>query len=351
MYQRLALLLAAALALPCGLAIAQDTAGDAFGKQAKYATPSTQAAQAQLDQWLDAIGAEQPARDKVAELWKDAPEQLAGRELLRKIAESMALADPKAKAVLEACSGELETGNLPSFAFLTNEQSPAFARHNLRLLYGRLLCQQRFYDEGRAQLEGLKAEDVVDPASLLFYQSVVYHRLLDKKNGLAAITSLLEDVADSPRRYTSVASLMQDDLKALKDDSLDHISRRMEDVERRLDIGRAGQRVQRVEKSIVDDLDKMIAKLEEEQKKKQQQQQSGGGSQSNKPAPDSRILGGKGPGNVDPKDIGSSNGWGSLPPKDREQALQQIGKDFPPHYRNVIEQYFRRLANEQSRRD
>jgi hypothetical protein len=37
-----------------------------------------------------------------------------------------------------------------------------------------------------------------------------------------------------------------------------------------------------------------------------------------------------------------------LPAKEREEAMQQIGKDFPSHYREVIEQYFRKLASEES---
>ena len=46
--------------------------------------------------------------------------------------------------------------------------------------------------------------------------------------------------------------------------------------------------------------------------------------------------------------VGSEAGWGNLPEKDREKALQDIGRDFPSHYREVIEEYFRRLAAEQS---
>jgi hypothetical protein len=56
----------------------------------------------------------------------------------------------------------------------------------------------------------------------------------------------------------------------------------------------------------------------------------------------------KAPGDVAHRDIGHKAGWGNLPPKQREQALQEIGKDFPAHYRDVIEQYFRRLASEGS---
>ena len=46
------------------------------------------------------------------------------------------------------------------------------------------------------------------------------------------------------------------------------------------------------------------------------------------------------------KPIGEESGWGNLASKDRQEALQQIGKDFPAHYRDVIEQYFRKLASE-----
>ena len=62
--------------------------------------------------------------------------------------------------------------------------------------------------------------------------------------------------------------------------------------------------------------------------------------------PDSRIAAAKGPGNVDRKNLGRTAGWGDLPAKEREEALQQIGKDFPSHYRDIIEQYFKKLATE-----
>ena len=61
---------------------------------------------------------------------------------------------------------------------------------------------------------------------------------------------------------------------------------------------------------------------------------------------DSRIAELKAPGKVDDRNIGNRAGWGNLPEKDRERALQDIGRDFPSHYREVIEEYFRQLATE-----
>ena len=63
---------------------------------------------------------------------------------------------------------------------------------------------------------------------------------------------------------------------------------------------------------------------------------------------DSRLARLRAPGKVDPRDIGHGSGWGELPDKQREQALQDIAREFPSHYREVIEEYFRQLATEPS---
>jgi hypothetical protein len=145
-----------------------------------------------------------------------------------------------------------------------------------------------------------------------------------------------------------VAKLMQEDLRQLKEDSLDHIARRMDDVRRRLGLGRGDQKVRNVEDGVIKSLDKLIKDLEDQQRRQQQQASSGSGSQPSQPAPDSRILELKGPGEVAKKNIGDKDGWGNLPPKQREDDMQQIGREFPSHYRDVVEQYFRNLAGKNS---
>jgi hypothetical protein len=101
-----------------------------------------------------------------------------------------------------------------------------------------------------------------------------------------------------------------------------------------------------VQDGVIESLDKLIAAIEE----KQNQQSGGGGapgsgnSGNGKPMDDSRLAGGQGAGEVTRRDLGEGEGWGNLPPHEREQALQQIGREFPAHYREAIEQYFKRLA-------
>src|SRR5262249_52645739 len=152
-----------------------------------------------------------------------------------------------------------------------------------------------------------------------------------------------------------------------EDDSLDHISRRMNDVTRRLDFGHAGKQVRTVEDGIVASLDKLIKDMQDranqmnamrqrqQQRGQDQQDQDRDGRQrrnagdpdnirSLNPADVSRAARAHGAGEVQSKNIGEKSGWGDLPPKEREEAMQQISKEFPSHYRDVIEQYFKKLA-------
>ena len=54
----------------------------------------------------------------------------------------------------------------------------------------------------------------------------------------------------------------------------------------------------------------------------------------------------RGKGEVDQKNIGKKDGWGNLPAKDRQEVLQQIGRELPAHFRETIEEYFKRLAQD-----
>jgi hypothetical protein len=268
-------------------------------------------------------------------LWSDA---VAGTDpdVLDRIARSAALVDDRAAELVRLCAGPAEAWLVPDPWWLDDRDTPVWLRSNIRLYFGRWLAQRQMYDRALGVLAGLEPQDVADPASLLFYQGAAYHHQLRKSPGLRALDRLLDDVADCPPRCHSVAGLMREDLRKLKDDSLDHISRRMDDVRRRIDFGNVGSRTRRIEDGIVESLDKMIEDLE-----KQQQQSSGGaGGQSSTPMQDSRVGKQKGPGNTDRKDIGKKSDWGDLPPETREQIRQQLGRDLPAHYYDLIQQYF-----------
>jgi hypothetical protein len=260
----------------------------------------------------------------------------------------MAAADPAVAKFVEQCEAGA-SGEPPAIDGLLDESRPEFVRANLKLYYGRWLAQHAHYDEALEHLSALNPDQVVEPAALLFYRSVAEHRLLKKKECLRSLAQLMENESHLPRRYLTLARLMHADIKPLETDSLDEIARLMEDVRRRLDFGHAGTRVRQVESDVIAKLDKMIEEMEQQQQQRQQQQSAGGSgdnTRSSSPAQDSVPLGGRGAGDVDQKRTGDKAGWGDLPPKMREEALQQISKDLPAHFREVIEEYFRKLARD-----
>ncbi len=315
---------------------------DELARQATWSLPTPDQVRQQLDAVVQRQTLDEPTRAQLAAIWAEEGGPHEPAQMLEKTADSLALISDGAREVVEFCHTQTAVVSLRDFGILLDEQQPPFVRSNLRLLYGQWLAQNRYYDESLQQLEGLRPEDVIDPAALLFYQSTGYHRMPDKKQCLPLVARLLENEKLVPRRYATIAQLMQADLEPLKTDSLDEVSRLMDEVQRRLDLKRAGTRVREQEDEILAKLDKLIKKLEEQQ----QSASSVANLTPSNPAQDSKPMGGLAPGNIDPKSIGTNSGWGNLPPKQRQEALQQIGKDLPAHYREVIEEYFRKLARE-----
>jgi hypothetical protein len=141
--------------------------------------------------------------------------------------------------------------------------------------------------------------------------------------------------------------MMEADIKPLQTDSLDEVARLMDDIRRRLNLYRAGTRVRKEEDDVIAKLDKMIKQLEEQRQQQRRRMKAAGQMAPSRPMEDSMPGGGTGPGEVDPKKLGAKSGWGNLPAKEREQALQQIGRDLPAHYREVIEEYSRKIARDE----
>lgn len=209
---------------------------------------STLDVSAQALRWLQGQQVAPEVLREAASLWKNAP-NTQGAELLDRLMRTLALGDENIAELVADCR-ELPRGVvLQQRPVLAEKHLPPLVRHNLQLVYGQWLVRHRYYDEALEQLADLTPGQVVHPAALLFHQSVVHHRLLHKTKGLEAARALLDEVEDCPARYRAVAMLLEHDLQQLQDESLDHIARRMEDIGRHLDLGRAGPRVRKLEDS------------------------------------------------------------------------------------------------------
>lgn len=324
-------------AAPATVSAAAPAADGEFAREPSWSSPTEAVVRQRVLEWL----ASSPAAADVAGLQRDAwPEPTAAADdLLDRVMATFAAVDPRCAAVradLDADRSWLDAG------------VPDFQRDAVKLWLGRELVRNDRFDDALPLFVGLDLAAAVDPGALLFHRAACQHWLLDADAAVESLDTLLERAGGIPVRYERLARLMRADITALEDESLDHIARRMRDVTRRLDQGRAGPRTREVQDGVIESLDKLIAAIEKQQQQCQQQGASGAGGAGRggegKPMEDSQLADGKGAGEVARRDLGDKDGWGNLPPHQRDEALQQIGREFPAHYREAIEQYFKRLA-------
>lgn len=328
--------IAALLAVP---AVAELVPGDReqdLERPPTWRIPTGPEVEARLTDWLARVPAPTADREAARQAW------VAGDtvpDLLDRVMAATAAVDPRCATLLHDSDADR--------TWLDDTAVEPFQRDAVRLWLGRERVRHDRFDEGLSLLADLDPTTVVDPAALLFHRAACQHWLLEADAAIETLDRLLERSGEIPVRYDRVARMLRADIAGLEEESLDHIARRMRDITRRLDQGRAGPRTRAVQDGVIESLDKLIAKIEQQQ----QQCQSGGGGGGGagrggqgKPMDDSRIAEGKGPGEVTRRDIGDGDGWGNLPPHRRDEALQQIGREFPSHYRDAIEQYFKRLA-------
>jgi tetratricopeptide (TPR) repeat protein len=326
------------------LLVSHSCLGDARLENS-WALPSFPESRQRFFEWLQT----QPIEEGIRQTALDEFSEHAGGsvERLTALIDALATFNDRARVLKEALESHTPLVSAHETAWLESVESDQFDVRHLRLYYASALNESRRYDEALRWLQGIESADVICPDVLLFQRAIAHHQLVQSDEALNAIGELLRCKSTLPIRYTRLAAMMQADLEPLEMDSLDHIGRRMNDVERRLQIGKANESTTKVEDAIIASLDKLIKEAEEQQQQMQQQQSAQGSPPpSGKPMEESRIAELKGPGKVDPRKLSEDTQWGRLEPHERERIMQQLGRDFPSHYREVVEEYFRQLARE-----
>lgn len=250
----------------------------------------------------------------------------------------------KFQEVLQRGSGTLTTAQTE---ILFQADQGNFFAANLRLHYVRWLTQRGDCETGLEVLQQVDASEVISPAAYLFYKATCEKQLRKQKEGLKTLEALLAlSPATTPQRYLQPARLMKVELERLKPDSLEEISWMMNDVEQRLKLTQTGKKTQLLEEQIVKNLDKLIKQMEDQQNSSSQAANSGGQAKpgAQKPATESRLKGSIAPGDVDSRKLAPGDSWGNLNEKERTRVKNLISRDFPAHYRQAIEEYFRKLA-------
>lgn len=315
-------------------------------------TMSDEVARSQAVEWLRSIGRFDAAN--VDRLWKD-----QSRSLIDRTADVLALGLPEAQTALRQVRNPDAPPPDAIPAFLRDQNLDPFVRTNLALAFAKAAAHRKAYEEALEALNSGLVEKAVDPAAYLFYKAVCEHATMQKNAATRSILRLLDEAADAPDRYKLVASLMFFEMQNWSPDPKDlaNIERLMDNSGRRLELARAGEKTQEIQRKIIFRLDELIKELENQQKGGGQcnggncpngGQQSGNrpGSQQNpsNPAPDSVIMSGSGKGIIDEKELRKiAENWGSLPPDKRAKIIEDINRDLPPKYKPIIDEYFKAL--------
>lgn len=346
--------LSTAVAAPASAADPAAKPAPVFGfSTLKSATP--EAAKAKAEAWLKSVGKfDAAAFNKV---WADET-----KTVLDRTADSLALGNTEAAKVL-ADVRKIDTpapAELPA-VLRKDAKNDTFFQTNMALAFAKAAASKKVYEEALEALnEVTTPEAAVDPSAFYFFKAVSEHATMRKDAATGSIVKLLDDVADAPDRYKMVATLMFFEMQNWSPDpkDLSNIERLMDNSGRRLELARAGDKTQDIQKKIVFRLDELIKELENKNKPGSGQanggncppggqpgsQPGGGTTQPTQNAPDSVIMGGSGAGKVDEKQLRQiAEQWGGLPPEKRAKIVEDITRDLPPKYKPVIDEYFKSL--------
>lgn len=231
-----------------------------FGFSAlKAATP--EAAKAKVAAWLKSVG--KFDETEFNKIWAK-----QNRTVLDRTADSLALGNTEAEALLANVRKPEAMPPAEVPGLLKDDKQDPFFRANVALAFAKAAANKKAYEEAVEALKGVNPEQTVDPASYFFFRAVSEHATMKKEAATGSIVKLLDDVSDSPARYTMVATLMFFDMQNWAPDpkDLSNIEKLMDNSGRRLDLARGGERTQDIQKKIVFRLDELIKELENKAK-------------------------------------------------------------------------------------
>jgi tetratricopeptide (TPR) repeat protein len=235
-----------------------------------------------------------------------------------------------------------------------------FLAANADYFYVRALVALGRYEQAEAALASVEARKdeyaVHTPYAphLWFMRGFCETRNLRFEQAARSLEALRAQFDDAPEAVRVGAAQLLLELERRERGTLGEVATVMDYVADRLGAADRTQGVRERQQHIIAMLDRLIEEQE------QQEQQGGGGRQSrgkNQPSPSPVPGVGKDRSDApagaarlgdlhaapeaDPGEV-----WGKLPPAERERILQSIRERYPSRYRQLVEQYYRALAEE-----
>jgi len=267
---------------------------------------------------------------------------------------------PQFAAGLQALHREDAASAVAVFDGLRTAPDPYLAAHAAYFAGRAYVIDERYEDALPllAKVAGEWCDRTLFSGDSLFLQGICEARLLQREEALRTLGAFLQRYPDAPERMRVGADHVARTLRALREGSLRDVEDRMEDSRRRLALHRSGEPTQAQQERIVALLEKLIAEAEQ-----REQQGGGGGGGGAGGAGGGAPSGNQTPGGpasnssapAGPARVGAlrrafrgraDEVWGNVRSRDREEILNVLKARFPERYRDLIEQYYKSLQEE-----
>jgi tetratricopeptide (TPR) repeat protein len=219
------------------------------------------------------------------------------------------------------------------------------------------------YEDALPRLEALadpKADKSLHATECTLLHGLSAARLLDRETAMMSLERYLAAFPDAPERMRYAAWRQLTLLRTLKEGQLEDVFERMDYCARRLSQEHSAGKTREQQDKIVAMLDNLIEEAEEREcgacsggggGGSQSQGQSGGGGGN--PA-DGQGEGGQGGNDQTAGDAekrehrgGPRSAWDQMRQRDRDRVLGAIKGRFPSRYRQLIEEYYRELQEDE----
>lgn len=300
---------------------------------------------------LRELAATRPAARAALELaegaYRDAPaESLALEALARVYPEFAAVLDAFDRADAQAVCAQA-----PELL----AHGDAYVVRAATYLYARALTQRGRFEEA-ARLLAEAPPSGLFAAHLEFLRACCEARTLEREPAMRRLEALAGAGPEVPPLIAVSARQLLLELRRVAPGSLDEVAAAMDYVAGRLAAADPSDRVRQVQERIVALLDRLIEQQEQNESRSGgaaagDAQGAPGGMPGGSPAaPREESVAPPGEGRIGRQHaappVQPGDMWGKLPPAERERILHALQGRFPSRYRQLVEQYYRALAEE-----
>ena len=279
--------------------------------------------------------------------------------------ESLNVIYPEFKQAQIQLAGPQAPQAMTTLTALAGSDDPYLAAH-ARFFAARTLAMDERYERALPMLEKLTADELAhtqESGEAMFLKGVAQVELLQRENALQTLKDFAKNYPFESERMVIGALHMIDELSYLQEGTLSDVTDRMDYSRRRLALTESGSRTQDEQENIVAMLDTLI-----EQAEQQEQQQQGSGSGQGQGQGGQPGNGGAPSGNQQPNNPASHSAatpgearmgalhrvnrgsedddWGAARDREREEVLNAIKARYPERYKELVEQYYRSLQED-----